>query len=108
MKNGLYSVTFKTPLGVGTGVVFAQDGQMWGGDAGIYYRGSYQINGEKLTAHVDTDRHAMHGLVQSVLGNDRAQIILEGKTVGDNVEVLGRSPQAPGITFQAHLRRLSN
>ncbi|MBD9569047.1 GrlR family regulatory protein [Ensifer sp. ENS08] len=108
MKNGLYRVHFQTPLGSGAGVVHAVDGKMWGGDAGLYYVGSYTTAGDHLTAVVTTDRHTAHNGVTSVFGIDKATINLDGRVSGDNISAKGTSPQAPGINFTAELSRVSD
>ncbi|SDN85104.1 T3SS negative regulator,GrlR [Ensifer sp. YR511] len=108
MRNGLYRVHFQTPLGSGAGVVHAIDGKMWGGDAGLYYVGSYTTVGDRLTAVVTTDRHTAHNGVTSVFGVDKATINLDGRVSGDNISAKGTSPQAPGINFTAELSRVSD
>lgn len=108
MRNGLYSVHFQTPLGMGAGVVHALDGRMWGGDAGLYYVGTYSTDGDKLTATVTTDRHTPRGDITSVFGVDKATIQLDGLVSGDSIATNGTSPQAPGINFTAKLERISD
>jgi len=46
--NGLWTVSFSTPLGEGTGVLTLLDGILAGGDANYYYSGSYVQDGSKL------------------------------------------------------------
>jgi hypothetical protein len=40
MENGHYKVEFQTPLGVGAGVVFYQNGAVHGGDSMMAYMGA--------------------------------------------------------------------
>ncbi len=42
LRNGKYSVWFRTPLGEGTGVVTLKDGMIKGGDTVLAYTGSYR------------------------------------------------------------------
>jgi hypothetical protein len=107
MRNGLYKVTFSTPLGTGYGVVHAQDGQIRGGDSLIYYVGEYTTNGENMSAVVGTDAHSNVPGMGSVLGPSKATINLSGKVNGDTVTCQGSSPQAPGIAFKATLQRIA-
>lgn len=108
MLSGLYRVHFQTPLGSGAGVIYANNGHLWGGDSGIYYRGTYQEDGANLTASVQIDRHTnMAGLV-SVFGIDRATINLSGTNSGGAVMCNGTSPQAAGVTFSAHLQHIAD
>jgi hypothetical protein len=100
MRNGLYRVMFKTPLGQGAGVVILSDGQLRGGDDGMYYFGSYNRTGNTLKAAVQTDRH---GVGESVLGVDRATLNLTGEVVGDSVTLNGSAKEAAGVPFQVTL-----
>lgn len=106
MKNGLYAVDFKTPLGAGAGVIHLQDGKAVGGDSGLYYFGDYQVSGDSFKATIQTDRHGSHEM-KSVFGTDKVTINLEGNFSGDTAKLTGSSPMAPGITFQASLRALA-
>jgi hypothetical protein len=108
MLEGLYKVEFKTPLGAGSGVVFAREGKMWGGDAGLFYTGSYTESGADVIATVSTDRHTAYPGTTSVFGRDQVQIKLSGKMNGDSGVFQGSSPQAPGVGFTAALRKISN
>lgn len=107
MRNGLYSVQFQTPLGIGAGVVHAVDGKMWGGDASIFYLGSYTTDGDSLKATVQIDRHNRISGQPSVFGVDKATINLEGQVSGDSATTKGSSPQAPGLGFTATLNRIA-
>ncbi|MBD0416521.1 GrlR family regulatory protein [Oryzicola mucosus] len=107
MKSGLYRVHFQTPLGSGSGVVFASNGRLWGGDAGMYYVGTYSEEGNNLTADISIDRHTSNAGVTSVFGADQVTIKINGQVDGDNVKASGTSPQAPGITFSAVMSFIS-
>ena len=108
MRNGLYHVDFKTQRDFGAGVVHAIDGKLWGGDAGLYYVGNYTVAGDKLSASVRTDRHTKIPGLTSVFGIDRVNIRLEGTIRGDNVSCKGAAAEAPGISFEANLARVSD
>jgi hypothetical protein len=106
MKNGLYKAAFQTPLGIGYGVVVLNNGEVLGGDAGMYYSGRYTIAGDKFTAQISTERHTVISGVTSVFGRDNVSVQLAGDISGDSVKMSGTSPQAPGINFQATLTLL--
>ncbi|WP_105403437.1 GrlR family regulatory protein [Neorhizobium sp. T7_12] len=108
MRNGLYKVQFQTPNDIGYGVVFAQDGKMWGGDSAIYYVGSYSLDGDTLTATVKTDVHSKYPGSGSVFGKDQVTIQITGTVNGDTINARGSSPQAPGIGFNATMTRLAD
>lgn len=106
MKSGLYKVAFRTPLGQGTGVVFLDSGRVNGGDAAMYYVGSYSEDGNSFTANLAVKTHSQIG-VTTVFGRDNVSIDLRGSVKGDKISAAGTSPQAPGIQFQADLTLLS-
>ena len=108
MRDGLYKVHFQTPLGWGSGIVYAFEGKLWGGDAGIYYVGTYVRDGNQVTADVKTDRHTQHPAVTSVFGRDQVRINLTGVANGDTVKFNGKAPEAPDLIFSAELTRLSD
>ncbi|RAI37108.1 GrlR family regulatory protein [Rhodoplanes serenus] len=101
MKDGLYKVQFQTPLGAGTGVIHALAGKLWGGDAGLYYVGTYSQNGDQVSASVSTARHTADPSIVPVFGRDQVTIALIGKTSGDTVQFTGSAPEAPGVGFAA-------
>lgn len=106
MKNGLYKVEFQTPLGAGAGVAILTDGAIRGGDSAMYYAGSYQLEGGKFTAKVLSARHSAGA--QSVFGKDRVNIQLSGTATDDSAQCRGTASEAPGISFQAVLKRISD
>ncbi len=106
MKNGLYAVSFATPMGQGDGVIVLQDGSVRGGDSALFYTGTYSVEGGSFSATITTGRHAAH--LPSVFGVDVVTINLHGDWSGDKASVTGTSPQAPGLSFKASLRRLAD
>ena len=60
MKNGLYSIhvtLLDGRVGKGSGVILFRDGQILGGDAYLYYTGSYTVKGHALKGEVLVQRH---------------------------------------------------
>lgn len=108
MRDGLYKVQFQTPLGWGAGVVFAQGGKLWGGDAGLFYVGTYSQDGDKVTASVKTNRHTQNPGITSVFGRDQVTISLSGTSNGDAAKFNGKAPEAPNVAFTAELTRISD
>lgn len=98
MKNGLYKAKFSTPLGSGTGIVVANDGQFKGGDDTIYYTGQYTVDGGSIKASLTTGRHAAQG--QSVFGVDAVTIQLSGPTTDTSAQMSGNHS---GVNFSATL-----
>ena len=60
MKNGLYSIHVSLQdgrSGKGSGVVLFRDGKILGGDAYLYYTGSYTTKGNTFKGEVLVQRH---------------------------------------------------
>jgi autotransporter translocation and assembly factor TamB len=106
LADGFYGVRFKTPNGEGSGVVTLANSQLRGGDSALTYSGTFSQDGDNFAADVATSRHA-HGL-PSVFGVDVVNINLTGKSSGTSATCSGTAAQAPGLTFQAVLSRISN
>ena len=101
LVNGKYSAWFKTPIGEGTGIVKLSDGTIINGDSSFGYSGSYEENGDRVTATVRT-RRVCDG-PPSVFGFDEVELKLEGRTRGEIATCSGTAEQAPGVTFAATL-----
>ena len=107
MQDGLYRVGFKTRLGTGFGVVTLRDGRISGGDSTSWYVGSYQLEDGLFRAEIQIDRHTEISMVRSVFGVERARILLEGQSLGNEALMKGISPDAPEVAFEAVLSRLA-
>ena len=60
MKNGLYSIHVNLldgRAGKGSGVILFRDGQILGGDAYLFYTGSYTVKGDTFKGEVLVQRH---------------------------------------------------
>ena len=60
MKNGLYSIhvtLLDGRVGKGSGVILFRNGQILGGDAYLYYTGSYTVKGDIFKGEVLVQRH---------------------------------------------------
>ena len=60
MKNGLYSIhvtLLDGRTGKGSGVILFRDGQILGGDAYLFYTGSYTVKGDAFKGEVLVQRH---------------------------------------------------
>lgn len=101
MREGLYKIAFETEKASKTGVVFLQDGRLWGGDGGLAFFGTYTLAGKHLTATVHTSRHTDG--VPSAFGLDVVQVEITGEAGDEYAELQGRSPQAPELSFRARL-----
>jgi hypothetical protein len=60
MKNGLYSIhvtLLDGRVGKGSGVIVFRDGQILGGDAYLFYTGSYTVKDDTFKGEVLVQRH---------------------------------------------------
>jgi hypothetical protein len=108
MQNGLYKVEFQTPLGAGAGVVFLQNGKLHGGDSAMFYVGNVSEQGDNLTAEVEGKLHTKVPGMSSVFGVDHTHINLQGKSSGNTASLTGRAKEAPTVSFQAKLTKISD
>jgi hypothetical protein len=108
MRNGLYKANFQTEIGVGSGVIFAQDGKLWGGDATMYYTGRYVSSGDIITAQVNSHIHTRMPGTGSVFGLDELTVSLKGTSRNDVINISGTAREAPSLAFTAVLTRLSD
>src|ERR1700691_787437 len=63
MKNGLYSIHVSLQdgrSGKGSGVVVFRDGKILGGDAYLFYNGTYTARGDTFKSEVVIQRHISH------------------------------------------------
>jgi hypothetical protein len=101
LANGKYSAWFRTPNGDGTAIVTLSDGTITGGDSFFEYSGSYEQNGDRLTATVRT-RRVCDG-PPSVFGIDEIVLKLEGRLQGEMVVCAGTAEQASGVSVEVTL-----
>ncbi len=108
LKDGKYSVWFRTPLAEGTGVVvLIPNGRLSGGDTVLSYTGHWRTDGEQFEATVFTARHSPGP--PSVFGVDVLDITLTGRSDGGvTASCKGTAKQAPGLTFEATLVRMGD
>ena len=106
LKDGKYSVWFRTPLAEGTGVVvLAPNGRLSGGDTVLSYTGHWRTDGEQFEATVFTARHSPGQ--PSVFGVDDLDISLTGRSKGGvTASCKGTAKQAPGLSFEPTLVRM--
>lgn len=100
MLDGLYVVTFKTPLGEGAGVVSLRGNSFVGGDSAMIYRGKVSQSGIDIEATVSVARHTQG--MASVLGVDNASLTMKG--AGDDTRAR-LSGGTHGVTLEVELRR---
>ena len=103
MKDGLYIAEFRTPLDEAAGVIVITDGQIRGGDSGMYYRGALTEKNGDIEVKMTVRRH--NPAAQSVFGDFEAfDLSLKGRAKDGHYAFEGRADAAPGLRFEATLR----
>jgi len=93
LANGKYSAWLKTPKGEGRGIATLSDGTIIGGDSFFEYSGSYEENGDQITASVRT-RRVCDG-PPSVFGFDEVELKLEAEPAAKLQHVQAQRSRRP-------------
>jgi T3SS negative regulator,GrlR len=113
MKNGLYSihVTLQDGReGKGSGVVMFRDGKILGGDAYLYYIGSYMVRGDTFKGEVLVQRHTSSPDANPLFGGPSpvgvgvSGTFTDKAAVMDGTALVGKASQI----FTATLRKLAD
>jgi len=113
MKNGLYSIHVNLRdgrVGKGSGVVLFRDGRILGGDAYLFYTGSYTVKGNTFKGEVLVQRHTSSPDANPLFGEASPVGIGVSGTFTDTAAemsgtaLVGKASQI----FEATLRKLAN
>jgi hypothetical protein len=113
MKNGLYSIHVSLldgRSGKGSGVILFRNGQILGGDAYLYYTGSYTTSGDTFKGEVLVQRHTSSPDVNPLFGGPNpVGIGVTGTFTGtsavmNGTALVGKASQI----FRATLRKLAD
>jgi hypothetical protein len=113
MKNGLYSIHVSLQdgrSGKGSGVVMFRDGKIFGGDAFLFYTGTYTAKGDTFKGEVVVQRHTSSPDVNPLFGGPSPVGIGVSGTFTDTAAVMngtalvGKASQI----FTATLRKLAD
>jgi hypothetical protein len=113
MKNGLYSIHVSLQdgrIGKGSGVVMFRDGKIHGGDAYLFYTGTYAIRGNTFKGEVLVQRHTSSPDANPLFGGPSpvgvgvSGTFTDTAGVMDGTALVGKASQI----FKATLRRLTD
>jgi hypothetical protein len=113
MRNGLYSIHVSLldgNAGKGSGVIVFRDGLIRGGDAYLYYTGSYKVQGGIFKGEVIVNRHTPNrGEVNPLFGEREVSIGVTGKSTGDNAAAMEGTALVgkQSVFFKATMRWLA-
>ena len=103
MQQGLYKVEFHTVHGTGTGVIYAINGKLRGGNSAFAFIGSYTDKPDGIQVRVTTQRHNADPAFKPLFGTDMITLTLKGGGSGDMIDFEGSALQLPGVAFKAIL-----
>ena len=112
MKNGLYSIHVSLldgRSGKGSGVILFRDGQILGGDAYLFYTGSYTARGDTFKGEVLVQRHTSSPDANPLFGGPSpvgigvSGTFTDKAAVMDGTALVGKASQI----FKATLRFLA-
>src|ERR1700731_183204 len=106
ITEGKYSIWFRTPIGVGSGIVeFRPNGELSGGDTTFCYTGNWEQDGERFKAALSAKRMAPGP--PGVFGMDDIDIIVTGHSDGaGGASCTGFAKQTPGLRLEVMLIRM--
>ncbi len=108
MQEGLYQVRFHTVHGVGTGVIYATNGRLRGGNSAFTFQGNYHLKDGSIAAKVSTRRFNPDPAYDGLFGLEGITLALNGTGDGDSYDFEGTALQLPGVHFKAALLRVSD
>jgi hypothetical protein len=108
LQEGLYKVEFHTVHGTGTGVIYAINGKLRGGNSAFAFLGSYAEKPDGIQVRVTTQRHNADPAFKPLFGTDMITLTLKGAEDGSMVDFEGTALQLPGVHFRAILTRISD
>ena len=108
MREGLYEIHFHTVHGAGTGIIYAAGGRLRGGNSAFTFIGNYQNKGDTISAKVSTRRYNPDPAFKALFGLEGVTLALNGRVDGDSYDFEGSALQLPGVSFRAHLNRVSD
>ena len=108
MQAGLYKVQFHTVHGTGSGVIYAIEGKLRGGNSAFAFIGSYSGEGDSIQVRISTERHNDDPAFRPLFGTDRITLTLRGRDGGSLVDFEGTALQLPGVVFRATMTRISD
>jgi hypothetical protein len=114
MKNGLYSIhvdLLDGRSGKGSGVVIFRDGKILGGDAYLFYTGSYSVNGNSFKGEVLVSQHTRSPHASPLFGGQSQPVGIgvSGTATDTSAVVSGTALVGKAsLIFKGTLRKLAD
>jgi|ERR1700722_12873079 len=104
MIDGLWTVHYYGPQGDGAGIVVLLKGQVYGGDNGFFYLGTYDEKGDTFRGKVSVKN--FDSAIPNVIGVvGDFDLLIEGKIQGDAINGTGALTAAPDAKIVVRLLR---
>ena len=112
MRNGLYSIHMELldgQTGKGSGVIVFRDGTIRGGDAFLYYTGTYSYDAGRWRGELITNLHTQSPALVPVFSGREVSIGFSGTYTNDRAEANGTALVGKmSLNFRGTLRRLAD
>jgi hypothetical protein len=103
---GFWTVKFGTPRGTGAGVAYFTENQVFGGDSGFTYIGTYETRDKEIAATLRVNPHTPG--MASVFGNGQPfDLTIAGSNEGGKLVGTGTASHVPGLSFQVTLTKVA-
>lgn len=102
--NGIYRAVYSVPGDKNEGIVFMDNGKIYGVDMTHTFHGTYTINGSNIVANVTRAQHASQGYNMDGGGND---LSITGTIDGKNLKGLGTIPGIP-VKMDVTMQRIGD
>lgn len=103
MVDGFWTIHYEAEGYRGAGVVVLFKGNLYGGDSGFTYLGSYSQAGDSVTAEIAARNFEPE--VRSLMGLSNYTLNLQGRVFGDVITGSATTPSRPGITLDIRMER---
>ena len=112
MINGLYSIHVNLldgRSGRGSGVIVFRDGKLLGGDAYLFYTGSYTTRDNTMRGEVIINQHTPSPDERPLFGGQQVSIGFSGK-IADNAGTMSGTALVgkASVIFEATLRKMAD
>lgn len=112
MINGLYSIHVNLldgRTGRGSGVIVFRDGKLLGGDAYLFYTGSYTTRDNAMRGEVIINQHTPSPDERPLFGGQQVSIGFSGKIDGNAGTMSGTALVGKAsVIFEATLRKMAD
>ena len=114
MKNGLYSIHVELldgRSGKGSGVVIFRDGKILGGDAYLFYTGSYTVKDATFKGEVQVNQHTRSPQANPLFGGQKQPVGIGVSGTFTDTSALMNGTALVGkasLIFKATLRKMAD